>query len=620
MCFEAADLNKHDFIVARQYTSSKTLKPVYTYESFATVDAFLKEYVAIKPKDRTYFELIRENRPCLEYYDIEWVLDPAQSVDQQEQAILEHILEMRNMFGPDHPVTWEQCRVSTASHEDLAKGSLHVVVFGEHAFANNLYDQLAFMKAFEAFWKAHNTVCYIDWKVYTKNRTMRCLDSAKVACPERPLKKSRWHTPSSVAPDCEFYITNTLLGQRTHIWAQHEQIQAAKKSRAFSSNRLECAPKDLDETCTRLWDAFHKKCPEMSALFQPVAVHGKAQVSLRRIPKAGGDYCPLCEREHENDNAFLSLEKGDRLEFHCWRNPKLALVLNDQVDNSTEIAEPADTAVDNTTEPADTVVDTHVLKAWFDARFSSHFTFVERSPTSAVLKRSLAGGCDVCKEVHSRAGGFMFVRKGYVMFRCNLPEDASDIAIGHIDATVIGPRSTFATPVLSRQIMTSCLRHAPQVLVSSLCPDITFAILGVSESRIALVHNRKICIVSDDKLASRANKYLPKASRECSSFQISEDRSAFATLQVLDSQVCIEPIDNAPLAMQIRTSVEYSTTFAKACPQGATCFIDAVASSRDTDFVRVEADGGTKTWVSVGVNKLLRAAFKSEHALRLERR
>ncbi|KAF9100904.1 hypothetical protein BGX27_000193 [Mortierella sp. AM989] len=224
-CFESADENQRIFFVAKQYLYEN--QPIYSYESHKTIHHFLDNYAGVAQEKRTYFELIRESRPCLEYYDIEWTLSDT-APEQQEEAIFNKLVELRNLFAPECPVETNQCRVTSSSFIPKSKGSMHVVVFSNYAFHNNHIDQDAFMKAFKKYCESPEIVCQetntesdfneaatvvkesVDWRVYTRNRTMRCLDSTKCKAPERPFVKATWHEPSMGSPANEFYITNVM--------------------------------------------------------------------------------------------------------------------------------------------------------------------------------------------------------------------------------------------------------------------------------------------------------------------------------------------------------------------------------------------------------------------------
>ncbi|KAF9420824.1 hypothetical protein BGZ76_004040, partial [Entomortierella beljakovae] len=220
-CFDRADDLQHNFFVSKQFIPKNSITAINSYKAFETVHHFLQYYDKISKQYRNFMELIRDSRPCLEYYDIEWELDSnttATTIAAEEQPVLCKLQSLRNEFAPECPVKEYMCRVSSASSISKQKGSLHVVVFkAGHAFHNNHTDMKAFMLAFKDYItikestdsdKRNGILNCIDWLVYTRNRLMRCLGSAKCEELDRPFVRALWHAASVDSPAHEFFITN----------------------------------------------------------------------------------------------------------------------------------------------------------------------------------------------------------------------------------------------------------------------------------------------------------------------------------------------------------------------------------------------------------------------------
>lgn len=348
-CFDTADEHGQQFFVAKQYlykpNDSSERRAVYAYESYQTVHRFLKHYEKLPQEKRTYFELVRENRPCLEYYDIEWILVDNIDYALQEETVLTQLVEIRNLFTTKYPVDQTQCRVTSASCVEKKKGSIHIVVFGNHAFHNNNIDMSAFMKAFERFIE-HSAVQpilgsielkkIIDWTVYTRNRTMRCLGSVKCKDPTRPFVEATWHQPSMEAAPSEFYITNyniseiKLVRLDTIPQVPRNQSNSISTRRAFTQHQLVRTAfgtqdqENVDSIKVGVMAVFRtsKKSKYMADQFEASAIEpanfGRIRIILTRI-KSGP--CILCDRTHNSDNAFLETNVVAGISFYCRRQP-----------------------------------------------------------------------------------------------------------------------------------------------------------------------------------------------------------------------------------------------------------------------------------------------------------
>ncbi|KAF9410649.1 hypothetical protein BGZ76_005485 [Entomortierella beljakovae] len=352
-------------------------------------------------------ELIRESRPCLEYYDIEWRLDSnttATTIAAEEQAVLCKLQSLRNEFAPEYPVNESMCRVSSASSISRQKGSLHVVVFkAGHAFHNNHTGMKAFMLAFEDYIKikestdsdkGNGILKCIGWLVYTRNRLMRYLGSAKCKEFDRPFVRAFWHAASVGSPAHEFFVTNVpsdlcLVSldnianiPRNLTPSLHHTINTVKKHgslstpfeleapESFSASRvvdtalkifqdsmakkaLEMSVKSLDEdkedisvtpnlvlslsaSLSLIKDKdsskdHHDDCVASMSLqfeagFSPGSVKCTSAGMLVILKRAIPGWCILCNRRHDNSDAYLSISLIGKVSLGCYRNVDKQLI------------------------------------------------------------------------------------------------------------------------------------------------------------------------------------------------------------------------------------------------------------------------------------------------------
>lgn len=207
--FNNADENGHSFYVAHQYKIDPNGKPLWEYGSYENLDRFLNYMKDVPASERFFFEQIRDGRPCWEYYDLEW--NPSETEDT-EQSIFEEFLEQRNKFCPLYPVSVSECRVLSAS--STKKGSMHIILpKSRFKFRDNSYHLKDFVHAFREHIGGYAIANYIDWTVYTKNRSFRCIDSSKRNDQARILRAADWHDASLTACKSEFL---SLMSMRMH--------------------------------------------------------------------------------------------------------------------------------------------------------------------------------------------------------------------------------------------------------------------------------------------------------------------------------------------------------------------------------------------------------------------
>ena len=336
-CFDNADKYNHLFFVAKQYpyiSRENEKETAFSYKSYGTVQDFLDgDDKSTDASNRTFMELIREGRPCLEYYDIEWELDDNE-ISTQEQTRLDQLLKYRNSFAPEYPVLSKHCRITSASSRPK-KGSMHVVVFSDrYAFHNNHIDMSGFMKAFEKyiFEQSRHDVnaCIgnnIDWNVYTRNRGMRCLGSVKCTETTRPLIKAAWHIEGSTTlNDREFYITNVPSHVQfidVNTIARVPRITEPSVPKNIRPRGSVCGTSEhLHGTQAAMMAIFRANGGLQRGQFDARGARVDAEtgdtiLSLRRI--ADGQ-CVLCARVHTRENAFLRASLLGEVFFGCYRN------------------------------------------------------------------------------------------------------------------------------------------------------------------------------------------------------------------------------------------------------------------------------------------------------------
>ena len=217
--YERADKLGDTFYVSREhqiYPGTST----YSYNSFKDLDMFLI-YQSTINEPKHFYELIRENKPCKEYYDIDAPKSDFKSINiflQEFNKLREEFITTQQIITEFEPLLEKHqrnlyeyiainrrlvpCQIVTESCSSN-KFSLHIVYNHKRKFKNTT-ELKYFMNAFDHFLKSKNTKIKLDLSVYNKNSAMRTIGSSKISDTTR-IFKSYHHID---LPMSNFFISN----------------------------------------------------------------------------------------------------------------------------------------------------------------------------------------------------------------------------------------------------------------------------------------------------------------------------------------------------------------------------------------------------------------------------
>ena len=193
--FENANKFNHKFFIAEQILFGD--KPSYQYMSFKNIDDFIKFDKQFKSK--SFYELIRDNTPVNEYYDIDAKVQDWKSADE----LIVEFLNLRrkflksnfcpiadnSMYFVNTKIRYDELYITEACNDK--KLSFHFIV-KQPCFYKNTNDLKYFMSCFNQFIKTQDTKFQLDLSVYNKNSLMRCLDSCKINDESRVFRKYKF--------------------------------------------------------------------------------------------------------------------------------------------------------------------------------------------------------------------------------------------------------------------------------------------------------------------------------------------------------------------------------------------------------------------------------------------
>jgi len=162
---------------------------VKQYTSFPSYQEYISWEKKFKPSERIFYEQIKFDSPCWEYYDIDDWADKSITPKQLYNEFINHRIEFGNSLNLE--TQRSKFTVLDSSKIDaegnLIKGSLHILSHNI-SFPNNGQHKEFFQK-FIAYLPSEFPK--LDGCVYSKNRVFRLENNTKIG-EFRPLKKPLW--------------------------------------------------------------------------------------------------------------------------------------------------------------------------------------------------------------------------------------------------------------------------------------------------------------------------------------------------------------------------------------------------------------------------------------------
>jgi len=156
-----------------------------TYCSFIDINNFLEYYRDYPDEEKRFYELIRKDTRCSEYYDFDFKMNDWDGETQQDKMnnVLTEFLKVRNDFSRENtinPTRYTKDDIVVLESCSLEKLSLHVIMRpNPPRFFSNTRDQKIFMTLFKTFLKSIDTKIELDMSVYASNSLMRLEGSHK---------------------------------------------------------------------------------------------------------------------------------------------------------------------------------------------------------------------------------------------------------------------------------------------------------------------------------------------------------------------------------------------------------------------------------------------------------
>ena len=164
-------------------------KRTYLFGHHQTVGTFLSFYNSLENDKKHFYEIITDDIPIYEYYDLDLKID--ENSFHTNETLLHWFLSLRKEFIKTSSLIThdnEDLIITTASNHK--KISLHIlnraVIFNNKNSLKHCYEQLKHFV--HSFYENDPLKHSVDFSVCSSNRSMRIIHSSKFDHPDRPLK------------------------------------------------------------------------------------------------------------------------------------------------------------------------------------------------------------------------------------------------------------------------------------------------------------------------------------------------------------------------------------------------------------------------------------------------
>jgi hypothetical protein len=328
--FRHAGKEKHNFFV------HLFRHDVRMFGSYLDIDSFLLQYIQVPEVEKFgFYELIRKDCERCHYFDIEWIDqaredNPLLTVQLIKDTFLEFV---RGRQAVETPALFDQNVVVMDSSRSIQGGmkykhSYHLVY--SHVYVENQKTQYAIMQSFKDsiidmgelwFMEDGSPKCKIDFAVYSRNRCMRIVGSAKEPG-ERVLSQDMHFTMR-----LHFISREVSLGPMSLelVRVESDSDRPSKRRRTHTLSALETESDVGLGRVTSLFaakrdflrDVLRRSWGLRQVQFEQAVYHEFNDTFVVKLAHSA-DICPIHKRCHERQNQFVYYMpgKGD-VTYHC---------------------------------------------------------------------------------------------------------------------------------------------------------------------------------------------------------------------------------------------------------------------------------------------------------------
>lgn len=358
---------KKKFIVCQTLPNDKNpKKPTRLFAAFNSLFEFVHCMINITPERWFFFEVILGEQVQKLYFDIDIsretleklnIIQPQMSTEQVQQtmdlfanglltSLVGRIVDTFSIRNHKIDIARQVLLFSSNSTE---KRSYHVIIDG-YAVANCKENNILANEVLDGF-PSHYKEC-IDSSMYSVKQQLRLLYSQKPGSGRPKIFVDRWQYGHHIieypyhnvsAPDVnslEAIKLNILFQAACVTYTERCQIIPILFETPIINHNLTGRPKFWSETGA--FDDYDENlltdeiltaiCERIDSILFEIFKMDKTLGTLILLRRKRSAHCSLCDRVHDNENAFLRINTAGKVYFYCRRNPDKNKIVADVYD------------------------------------------------------------------------------------------------------------------------------------------------------------------------------------------------------------------------------------------------------------------------------------------------
>lgn len=317
--------------------AKKGVKAYYLWENIFDLDGYIaQEYQNKRFDTLNMYEIVPGSVDRKMYYDIEIEDKPNvpkehQNLDFAYDLVMNLVVET-NKHIPFDPLSDVIILESHRVRDDgsFEKISFHVII---DSYRMTLADTITVYNAVTNEGLNPQYISYVDKAVYKSNQAFRMVFNSKINVKHRLSHLTEWKYSDKMGSkyiqyecaqdddddfDYEFTEREKQLNDRFLI--RHTLVQYTPCCKLISINKSEASThkytKTEIESMDKVMRVFKSKYPSMWCQFEPSMSKDDCRIDLTRTHPGK---CEIHHRVHENDNAFIYVNKNGYGYFKCYR-------------------------------------------------------------------------------------------------------------------------------------------------------------------------------------------------------------------------------------------------------------------------------------------------------------
>lgn len=309
----------------------------------------------IPVEKRSFFEIIQGNKPHKPHFDIDFDISECGllNIEETMSNIIDAIVDTIQGNGVVLDLT-KDVLIYTSSRPE--KASYHIIINGwmhnDNKDAKNLAKQIRSKFPPEI-------ADYIDKSVYSTKQQFRLLHCTKLRTKNTKIPIPLWKTskytityPNIPSKHDEFLasLVGVTIGCNyippffdpdgsITVGVDGIVTQVENTTGPQIEYKIELKKKDIDKCLTELYKKTEDimGCAKNSTSIWNVFSVRSIEGGFISLTKKRPYYCPICARQHENENPYMTVNSKGLVKYYCRRSESSMLITSLSIDNIQDV-------------------------------------------------------------------------------------------------------------------------------------------------------------------------------------------------------------------------------------------------------------------------------------------